>query len=152
MGRVVEGIDVQREVRGRLVERGDELVEQHVLQAKETAGADGVLEPRERGLAGQIPTGDRPAADELEDRIAPQHIVGVLVRVVGQNAIHPGASHLQERVVDVSDLPAIGEGRGKLLRQAQLLVPLPEGQQTCIAGNLGGRRLNHHRLRSEKVE
>ena len=33
---IVEGVDVQRQMRRRLVERGDELVEQHVLQAEET--------------------------------------------------------------------------------------------------------------------
>ncbi len=99
---------------GRLVERGDELVEQHVAQAEERAGVDGILEPRERGLAGQIVVVDRAVAEQLEDRIAPQQVVVVLVGVVGQDAVHPHADHFQERVTDVADVPPVGEALGQL--------------------------------------
>ena len=71
-------------------------------QAEERLHVDGVLEPRERGLAGQIVVLDRAVADQLEDRIAPQHVVVVLVGVVGQDAVDPRAGHLQERMVDVA--------------------------------------------------
>ena len=95
---------------------------------------------------------DRAVADQLEDRIAPQHVVVVLVGVVGEDAVDPHPGHLQEGMIDVADVPPIGQGFGKLPRQPQPLVQLAERQQPGIAGNLGRRGLYHNRPRAEKIE
>jgi hypothetical protein len=51
----------------RLVEGGDELVEEDVTQALKGRVGDGVLEAGQRGLAGQVVVVGRAAGDELED-------------------------------------------------------------------------------------
>ncbi len=55
--------------------------------------------------------------NQLEDRIASQHIVGHSGHVVGEDAIDPGASHLQEGVADIAAVPSVSEGLGELLCQ-----------------------------------
>jgi hypothetical protein len=49
------------------------------------AAVDGVLKTREGGLAGQIAVGRRAVAEQLEDWTAAQHVVVVLVGVVGED-------------------------------------------------------------------
>ena len=87
MGRIVERIDVQRQVFGRLGKRCNELINQVVLQLEEALYANRVLESRECRLACQIVIVDRSAAEKLENRIAAQHVVVVLIGVIGQDAI-----------------------------------------------------------------
>jgi hypothetical protein len=62
--------------------------------------------------------------ERLQDGIAPQHVVGVLVGVVGEDAVHPHPGHLQKRVRDVAGVPPVGQGVGELLTLA--------GPQTAI--------------------
>ena len=69
MRRVVEGIEVEREVVGRRVERLDEQIDQHVAQPPEVGDRDGVLEPRQRGLAGEVGIVGESVGDELEDGV-----------------------------------------------------------------------------------
>ena len=51
---VVEGVDVEREVAGRLVEGLDEQIHQDVAQPPQVGDRDGVLEPREGRLTGEV--------------------------------------------------------------------------------------------------
>ena len=76
----------------------------------------------------------------------------VLVGVVGQDAVHPHASHLQKGVIDAADLPPICQSLGKLSRQADPLVELAEWQQPGVAGNLVRRGHYHNRLGCEKIK
>ncbi|ODU00265.1 MAG: hypothetical protein ABS79_03655 [Planctomycetes bacterium SCN 63-9] len=76
--RVVEGVEVEREVPRRLVGRGEELIDQGITRSPEIGDRDGVLEPRERGLAGEVGFVGSPAGDELEDRIGPERVMIVL--------------------------------------------------------------------------
>ncbi len=135
---IVEGVNVKCQVPWWRLERCDELIQKQVLQAEEGLGGNGVLKPRERRLTRQILVIDRAFAQDFEDRIAPQHVVIVLVGVVGQDAIDSRPRHLEESMVDVADLTPIvqAKGLGKLLGKSQLFVQMAEGQQPRITGNL----------------
>ena len=111
---IVERVDIERQVLRRPGKRGDELVEQDVAQAKERACADGVLEAGKCRLAGEIGALDRAIADQFEDRIASQHVVIVLVGVVGENAVDPHACHFQKAMIEVTDVPPISQGFDEL--------------------------------------
>ena len=76
----------------------------------------------------------------------------ILIRVVGQNAVHPHADHFHERVIDVAGVSRIRQRLGKLKRKPKLLVELPQRQKPRIAGNLFRRELYHNRLRCEKIK
>jgi hypothetical protein len=67
--RVVEGVDVEREVPRRRVEGLEEQVDQDVAEPPEVGDRDGVLEPREGRLAGEVGPVGEPVGDELEDGI-----------------------------------------------------------------------------------
>ena len=152
VGGVVERIDVQRQSCRRPVERRDELIDQEILQPEEGSDIDGVLETRQRGLTGQLGIVHRAVAEKLEDRIAAQHVVIVLIGVAGQNSIDAHARHLQERVIDVAGGAAITECFGELPRQPDVIIELTKGQQPSIAGNLRRRWLDHHGLGCEKIK
>ena len=141
VGRVVEGIDVQRQDLGGSAKEAMNWSTNMSCKSEEALRLDGVLESREGGLAGQIVAIDRAAADQFEDRIATQHIVVVLVDVVGQDAVDPSPGHLQEAVAHVAGIAGIVQGLGELPGQSQLLIQLADRQQTGVAGNLVGRRL-----------
>ena len=113
---------------------------------------DRVLEPRERGLAGQVVGRDGAVAKQLENRIAAQHVVVVLVGVVGEDAVHPHSGHLQEGMIDVADMSPVRQGFGKLPCQTDPLVELAERQQPGIAGNLFRRGHYHNRFGCGKIK
>jgi hypothetical protein len=55
-------------------------------------------------------------------------------------------------MADITAMPPVDQSIGELLRQSQLFVQLPEGQQTRVAGNLGRRGLDNDGLGTEKIE
>ena len=55
-------------------------------------------------------------------------------------------------VVDVADVPSIGESFGKLPRQPELFVQLAERQEPGVAGNLVRRGHYHNRFECEKIK
>jgi hypothetical protein len=69
VGRIVYGIEVERQVTRRTLEGGDELVEEHVAQPLEGRDRDGVLEAGQRGLAGQVVLVRGAVGNQLEDRV-----------------------------------------------------------------------------------
>ena len=149
---IVEHVDVEGQVpRGR-GERGDELVDENVLQSPQRADVDGVLEAGQGGLAGQFPAFGRTAGEEFEERIVAEHVVVVLVGVVGQDAVDPHADHFQKGMRARLGVAGVVEGGGKLSGQAELLVQLPDRQQPRVAGQLSLLRLDDNGLTIEEIE
>jgi hypothetical protein len=64
--RVIDGVEVERQVTWRRVEGGDELVDEDVAQPLEGPDGDGVLEAGRRRLAGQVVVLRGAVGDELE--------------------------------------------------------------------------------------
>ena len=127
VGRIVHRVEVEGERDGRVRERGDELVDEHVAESEQGRDVDPVLEPGQRRLAGEIRVGGRAAGDELEDGVGAQGVVVVLVRVAGEDAEDAGPDHFGEGMVDAVGIAWIVEGGGELGGQADALVELPQG-------------------------
>ena len=149
---VVEGVDVEREMAWRLIERLDEQVDQHVAQPPQVGDRDSVLEPRERRLAGEVGVVGQAVGDELEDGVRPQRVVVVLILVVGQDAVDPLPNHGQQRVLDEGGIPPVLEGGGELLGEPDPLVELADRQQPGVTRERGGRKLDLDRPRGEEIE
>ena len=79
---------------------------------------------RQCRLAGQVLIVDRATTDQLENRIAPQHIVVVLIRVIREDAVDSHPSHLKKGMIEIALMTTIGQSLGKLLRQPDLLIEL----------------------------
>jgi hypothetical protein len=126
------------------------VVEEHVAQPLEGHDADGVLEARQRRLAGQVVVLGRAAGDELEDGVGADGIVVVLVLVAGQDAVDAGTDHLQEAVLGQVGVPGIVESGGEGPGQANAVVELAEGEQPG-SGQLARRWLDDER-RTEEVQ
>jgi hypothetical protein len=71
--------------------------------------------------------------------------------VAGQDAVDPGADHLQEGVLHEVGVAGVVEGSGEGPGEPEALVELADGQQPGVAGQLVRRRLDDER-RAEKVE
>ena len=76
---VVEGIEVERDVPRRFIERLDEQVGEDIPQTPQISDRDGVLKPRERRLTGQVGIIGQAIRDHFEDGVRPQSVVVVLV-------------------------------------------------------------------------
>jgi hypothetical protein len=66
--RVVERVDVEGEVPGRLLEGSNEQIDEDVAQPPQAGDRDGVPEPREGRLTGEVRAVGGPIGDELEER------------------------------------------------------------------------------------
>ena len=148
---VVEGVDVEREVSGRRVEGLDEQIHQHVTQPPEVWDRDGVLEPRERRLTGEVGIVGKSVGDELEDRIRSQRIVIVLILVIGEDAVDPLPDHAQQRLPREGRIAAIVESGRELFGESDVLVDLSHGQEAGIAGEWCGRDLDFDGSRRQKI-
>src|SRR6266545_4477325 len=123
----------RRQVARRCGEGGDELVEEDITQPLEGLDGDGVLEAREGGLTRQVRVIRGAVGDELEDGIAAQGVVVVLVLVAGEDAVDAAANHLQEGVFgEVGVVEGVGEGPG----EPDALIRLADGEQAGVAGEL----------------
>jgi hypothetical protein len=75
--------------------------------------------------------------------------VVVLVLVAGEDAVDAGADHLQEGVLGEVGVAGVVEGVGEGMGEPDALVELADGEQSRIAGELAGRRLDDERYAEE---
>jgi hypothetical protein len=108
--RVIDGVQFERQVVGRALEGGEELVEEDVTQALEGPDGDGVLEAEQRGLAGQVAILRRAVGDELEDGVGAEGIVVVLVLLACEDALDAGPDHRQEGVLAEAGIAGVVKG------------------------------------------
>jgi hypothetical protein len=149
--RIVEAVQVERQPSRLLSEGLDKLIDQQLPQAEERLDADGVHEPRERRLRGQLGLVVRqPITDQLKDRVVAERVVIVLVFVPGEDAIDPLPDHRQQGVRGL--LPAVIERRRELPRQSDPFVKLADDQEPCIRGEPAGRVLDDDRFLTEEAK
>jgi len=74
-------------------------------------------------------------ADQREDRVAPKHVMVVLVWIVRDDAVDTHTCHVEERVIDVPDVPPIDQSLYELSHKPDLLIELAEGEQPAIFMN-----------------
>ncbi|HKI31791.1 MAG TPA: hypothetical protein VKA46_07975 [Gemmataceae bacterium] len=113
VGRVIDGVQVERQMARWGVKGGDELVEEHVPQPLEGLDGDRILEAGQRRLTGQVIVLGGAVGDELEDGVGAEGIVVVLVLVPGEDAVHAGTDHLQEGVLGQFRVAGVVEGVGE---------------------------------------
>jgi hypothetical protein len=136
VGRVIDRIEVERQVTRRGVEGGDELVNEDIAQPLEGLDADGVFEAGERRLAGQVVPVRGAVGDDLEDGAGAEGVVVVLVLVAGQDAVDAGADHRQEGVLGQLRVAGVVESVGESPREPDALIELADGQEPGVAGKL----------------
>ena len=98
---------------------------------------DGVLEPREGRLTGEVGIVGEAVGDELEDGVGPQGVVVVLVLVIGEDAVDPLPDHAQERLLGERRIASVVEGGGELFGEPDLLIELPDREEPGVAGQRG---------------
>ena len=142
MSWIVVRVDVKGEACRWRIERGDELVDEHVLQTPQHGNGDCVLKARQRRLAGQIIRVRRPTGNQLEHRIAAEHVVVVLILVVGEDPEYPRTQHLVESMLNPRGVAAILQSVAHCFGKADHLVELPDRQQAGVTGQLSLHRFD----------
>ena len=125
--RIVRGVQLESDSAGRCIERTDEVVEKEVVKPPQRRDVNGVLEPREGGLAGQVIVVGRSAADPLEDRVAAERVVIVAIFVAGQDAEDPLANPFVHVVTGQIRVSGIVQTRDESFGQADLVIELLDG-------------------------
>lgn len=69
----------------------------------------------------------------------------VLVRVVGEDAVHAGANHLQSGVLDKLGIARVVEDGGEGSGEPKGFIELAEGKEPGIAGELPSGGFEDHR-------
>ena len=136
VGRVIDRVEVERQMARRRVEGGDELVEEDVARPLEGLDGDGVLEAGQGGLAGQVVLLRGAVSDQFEDGVGAEGVVVVLVRVAGEDAVDTGPDHFQEGVLGEVGVAGVVQCFGEGLGEPDALVELPDGEQPSVAREL----------------
>jgi hypothetical protein len=76
----------------------------------------------------------------------------VLIDVVGEDAIHAGACEFEQSVFDEVRVAAIVEDTGELMRETEVFIELPEGEQAGIGAEAGRGGLDDDGAGVEKSE
>ena len=92
------------------------------------------------------------AGQKLEDGVAPQRIVIVLIFIARQDAVHMHPCHFQICVRQGGPAAVIQQRRGELLGQPQSFVELTNRQQPHIGAQMGLDRLDNDGLLCEKLK
>ena len=121
-----------------------------LLQLQKGMSRDGVFEARDRRLTGQVSAIRRAVCQQLEDGIAAQRVMSVLVGIPRQNAKHASPDNLQRRMCGSTAL--VSELFGELLGEPQLFIELTENQKPSIAGEIVVNCFYANRLFGEKIE
>ena len=94
VGRIVEDVDVQGDLRGWFVEGIHEPPNEMLFQSQQVARSDSIFKSRQGGLTGQIVVVGQPVRDHLENGVAAQEIMIVLVFITRDDTVHATAHHL----------------------------------------------------------
>ena len=147
---VIEHIDVQGHFTRRLVERVDKPLDEPIFQPQQGRRSNGVLEPRQGGLAGEIVILRQAIGQQLKDGIRAQGIMIVLIFVASEDPKQATANHLQRGVLRIAS--RVAELLCKAFGKPLLLVPLPKDQQASIRREILVDRLHADRFFGQKIE
>ena len=97
------------------------------MEPPERGDVDGIFEWGQRGLTGEVLVLRLSAADQFEDRIAAERVMVVAVFVAGQNSVDALADHLAKGMVGEILISRIVEAGDETIREADLVIELPDG-------------------------
>ena len=130
--RVVGGVEVQHQLFGRGLEAGDELLDQHLVQAPRGGPVGPLLQPAQRGRTGDLAV---HAYGRLHGHVAAQRAVVVQILPAQRQAIHALAQHVAHAVLDQQRAARVGNAARGCFEQAQLAIDLAQQHHAAVAGH-----------------
>jgi hypothetical protein len=149
--RIVGGIEIDGDASGAPLPPGsvlrDDEIGQRVSQAGERQWADGILEPRERGLRRQRGTRERVAVQQQLVHGIVGQAGGVVAVGVATDQPEDALPHQLEHVVlDLARLPSVPQAVGDGLGDPQLPIECLEQHGPAVGAGVLGVELGHHKL------
>ena len=142
MGRVFGIVDVQNDRHGRRPIRFDKRFDQDLGDAVKIRPRDGVLQPRERRLAGQWLIFREPFAGHLQGRVLPERVRIVGVFVTTRNLEDPLLEHVQERMPRIAGMTTIMKKLGDAVEELHPAFDLPEEKHSSVGRNLAAVKID----------
>ena len=134
--RITGVVDVEEDSRGRSPVGTDKGLAHCVCDPIEVGPGEGVLQPRERRLAGQGFVPGKSAAGHLQDRIEAQPVGIVGVFVAAGDLIDPLRDQLPEGMARVAGVAAFRNDRGHPPDEAHPPFDLPKKKRAGVGGDL----------------
>lgn len=133
--------------------RGDEVVKEHVAKTEDSFGLDAVFKAREGKLSGEVLgiVGERPAIILKRGRDAEVRNRSDL-RIIGENLEKPLADHRNEALSGEYRFTTVVECFGDLAGEADLFVKLADEDQAAIAGKGYVGDIDNHCFLDRKVK
>ncbi len=153
VGWVDGGVQVEDDLLRRLAMALEEQVEEDFGQAVQLARRDRVLEPRERGLGGQVVAGIRVApAGDFQHRVGGEGVGVVAVLVATGYLIDALAQEIEEGLADLGRLAAIPQARCETLGQTRAAVHLGQPEEAAVGADLPAIEASHDLLATKETE
>ncbi len=142
---IVGGVKVEREVFGRFLERGDELIDEDLGDSEQRRPRDAILQPAESGRGGEWQGVVTIAAGVIgggqPERIVAEALMVVEIFVSAGDAQHTLRQERALRMEDKTRMTRIGDPRIKGIEQAKLSIGFAEQQQSRIGSDVAGGKL-----------
>ena len=130
--RVVGGVEVQHQFLGGDLEAGDELIDQHLVQAPRRGAVGPLLQPAQRGCAGHLQV---HADGRLHRHVLAQRAVVVQVLPAQRQAVHALAQHAAHAVLDQQRAARVGDAACGCVHQPELAINGAEQQHASVAAH-----------------
>jgi len=138
----IGGIDVEDQFARHLPLRGDELLDQHLVQGHDIGPCRARFQPREGRRAGQFLDF---AHRRLHQRIMAQYVVIVQVLIAAAQPVQPLGNQVAQRMGDPFRIARVAQRSGDRCRQADLPINLPYQQQTPVGTERTTREIRFDR-------
>jgi len=129
-------VDVQKDRNRRRSVRLDKRLDQDVRDTVKISPRNGVLQPRERRLAGQRLVVGKSLTGHLQGRVLPQRVRVIRVLVAASDLEDPLLEHVQKRMLGIAGMTAIVKNLGHTLEQPHAAFDLPKEKHSRVGRDL----------------
>ena len=142
VGRIFRVVDIQKDRHRRRSVRLDKRIGQNLPDAIKIRPRDGVLQPRERRLAGQRLVVGKSLAGHLQRRVPAQRIRVIRVLVAASDLEDPLLEHVQKRMPGVAGMAAIMKDFSDAGEKPHPAFDLPEEKHSGVGGDFAAVKVD----------
>src|SRR5690606_34636975 len=148
---VVGRIEVENQLRGRLLEGGDELLDQDLMESRGCLAIHPLFQPAECGIAGQC---IGPIQSRLPREIPPQCVVIVEILVPKGQTVDALAQQIDLAMGNQQWISRIGQHRVQSFDQPESSISLPQQKNPTVTRDIssGEIRFNLPAIKAWKTQ
>ena len=146
---IVGGVEVEHQLLGRTLEAGNELLDQHLVQAPRGGAVGPLLQPAQRWGTGHLPVHTHR---RLHGHVLTQCAVVVEVFPPQRQPIHALAQHVAHGVLDQQRAARVGDATRGRFHQPELASHRAQQHHAAVAGHAAAVEAALHYPSAETAE